>query len=104
MGGIVLSILLGQGEFKYRVVEDWAKLPDQWCFMDVAGVAVNSKDEVYVFNRGEHPMIIFDIHGNFLRSWGENLFLTSQLANHSGNAPPAYIREGRPGAACSVGA
>ena len=42
--------------------------------MDVAGVAVNSKDEVFVFNRGEHPMIIFDIHGNYLRSWGESLF------------------------------
>ena len=74
MGGIVLSVLLGQGEFKYRVIEDWAKLPDEWSFMDVAGVAVNSKDEVFVFNRGEHPMIIFDIKGNYLRSWGENLF------------------------------
>ena len=52
MGGIVLSVLLGQGEFKYRVIEDWAKLPDEWSFMDVAGVAINSKDEVFVFNRG----------------------------------------------------
>ena len=69
-----MSVLLGQGEFKYKVVEDWAKLPENWFFMDVAGVAVNSKDEVYVFNRGEHPMIVFDIDGNYLRSWGENLF------------------------------
>ena len=74
LGGIVLSVLLGQGEFKYKVVEDWAILPENWSFMDVAGVAVNSKDEVYVFNRGKHPMIIFDIDGNFLRSWGEKLF------------------------------
>jgi hypothetical protein len=29
---------------------------------------------VYVFNRGEHPMIVFDRDGNFLRSWGEGLF------------------------------
>ncbi|SVD94344.1 uncharacterized protein METZ01_LOCUS447198, partial [marine metagenome] len=32
-------------------------------------------DNVYVFNRGEHPMMIFDQRGNFLRSWGEGLFV-----------------------------
>ena len=26
------------------------------------------------FNRGEHPMIIFDKDGNFLRSWGEGVY------------------------------
>ena len=50
------------------------KLPDGWEFRDVAAVAVDSKDHVYVFNRGQHPMIVFDRDGNFLRSWGEGLF------------------------------
>jgi hypothetical protein len=27
-----------------------------------------------VFNRGEHPVMVFDRDGNFLRSWGEGLF------------------------------
>jgi hypothetical protein len=27
-----------------------------------------------VFNRGEHPMMVFDRDGNFLRAWGEGLF------------------------------
>jgi DNA-binding beta-propeller fold protein YncE len=36
-------------------------------------VAVDSKDRVYVFNRGEHPMMVFDREGNFLRSWGEGV-------------------------------
>lgn len=40
---------------------------------EAAGVAVDSKDHVYVFNRGEHPVIVFDREGNFLRSWGEGL-------------------------------
>ena len=26
------------------------------------------------FNRGEHPMIVFDRDGNFLRSWGEGVY------------------------------
>ena len=54
-----MSVFLGDGEYKYKVVDNWAKLPENWTFMDVAGVAVNSKDEVFVFNRGLHPMIIF---------------------------------------------
>ena len=69
-----MSVILGSGEYRYRVVEDWAKLPDGWELMDVAAVAVDSNDLVYVFNRGEHPMIVFDRDGNFLRSWGEGLF------------------------------
>ena len=41
---------------------------------DVASVAVDSKDRIYVFNRGDHPMIVFDREGNFIKSWGEGLF------------------------------
>ena len=69
-----MSAILGSGKHRYRVVENWAKLPPGWEFRDVAAVAVDSKDRVYVFNRGQHPMIVFDQDGNFLRSWGEGLF------------------------------
>ena len=65
---------LGETPFKYEVDHDWAQLPDGWEFKDVAGVGVDSKDNVYVFNRGEHPMIVFDRAGNFIRAWGEGLF------------------------------
>ena len=69
-----MTLTLGTGNYQYRVREDWAKRPDGWEFRDVAGVAVDSKDNVYVFNRGEHPMMVFDREGNFLRAWGEGLF------------------------------
>lgn len=69
-----MSVILGSGEHRYRVVENWARLPDGWEFKDVAAVAVDGKDQVYVFNRGEHPMMVFDRDGNFLRSWGEGVF------------------------------
>ena len=59
-----MSVVLGAGEHRYRVLQSWAKLPDKWELMDVAAVAVDSKDQVYVFNRGEHPMIVFDRQGN----------------------------------------
>ena len=70
-----MTLTLGSGEYQYHVNENWAKLPAGWEFRDVAGVAVDSKDNVYVFNRGEHPMMVCDQEGNFLRSWGECLFV-----------------------------
>ena len=57
--------ILGSGEHRYRVVENWAKLPKRWKLSDVASVAVDSKDRIYVFNRGAHPMVVFDRAGNF---------------------------------------
>ena len=64
----------GSGDWMFEPVEDWAKLPPGWSFTEIGGVGVDSKDNVYVFNRGEHPMIVFDRDGNFLRSWGEGVF------------------------------
>jgi DNA-binding beta-propeller fold protein YncE len=60
--------------YTYVMDKDWGKLPDGWVLDDAAAVAVDSQDRVYVFNRGKHPMIVFDREGRFLRSWGEGLF------------------------------
>ncbi len=35
-----MSAIVGSGDFRYRIVDDWAKLPDGWQFGDVAGVGV----------------------------------------------------------------
>src|SRR5271167_228428 len=70
-----MAIIVGTGDFKYRIVEDWAKLPEGWSFKEVGAVGVDNKDNVYVFNRGEHPVIVFDKDGNFLHAWGEGKFV-----------------------------
>jgi DNA-binding beta-propeller fold protein YncE len=57
----------------YRVVEGWGKLPEGWRFVEATSVAVDRKDNVWVFNRGEHPVIQFDRDGAFLRGWGEGI-------------------------------
>ncbi len=49
-------------------------MPAGWEYVDVAGVAVDSRQHVYVFNRGPHPLVVFDQQGRFLRSWGEGMF------------------------------
>jgi outer membrane protein assembly factor BamB len=69
-----MSAIVGSGDFTYRVVENWAKLPDGWKLGDVGGIGIDSRDQVYVFHRGPHPLIVFDRDGNFLRSWGDGLF------------------------------
>ncbi len=69
-----MTVKVGEGDWTYEPVEDWAKLPPGWSFKEIGSVGVDAKDNVYVFNRGEHPMIVFDRDGNFLKSWGEGIF------------------------------
>ena len=69
-----MGTVIGTGKFIYEVAEGWGKLPEGWTYHEVAAVGVDRQDRVYVFTRGEHPVIVFDRAGNFLRSWGEGLF------------------------------
>src|SRR5262245_44259330 len=59
---------------QYRPVVGWGRLPESWSFVEATSVAVDVADNVYVFNRGLHPVIVFDRSGKFLRSWGEGTF------------------------------
>jgi len=52
-----------------QLVKDWAKLPKGWNFGECSGVAVDQQDNVWVFNRGSHPVMQFDRRGNFLQAW-----------------------------------
>jgi len=65
----------GLHRIEYEVLEGWEKLPEGWSLTEVAGVAVDSHDRVYVFCRGEHPVIVFDKEGKFLDAWGEGQFV-----------------------------
>ena len=66
--------ILGEGEYTYEELADWGELPDGWQFKDVVDIAVDADDRVYVFNRGGHPVIIFEPDGSFVGSWGDGLF------------------------------
>ena len=46
---------------KFTPVDRWAKLPMGITFRgDATSVATDSKDNVYVFNRGNEPIAVFD--------------------------------------------
>jgi DNA-binding beta-propeller fold protein YncE len=66
---------MAQGNaLRYDVVEGWEQLPGGYKHRDVAGVAVDSEDRVYLICRGDHPIIVYDSGGRFLRSWGQGEF------------------------------
>src|SRR5439155_21804267 len=67
---VVMGVTVGSGDYRYEVIEGWVKLPDGWTFREVAAVALDKKDQIYAFTRGQHPITVFDRDGNFLRSWG----------------------------------
>ena len=58
----------------YGVVEGWEQLPAGYEHRDVAGVAVDGEDRIFLICRGDHPIIVYDRKGNFIRSWGEGDF------------------------------
>jgi len=68
-------VRLGSGDYVYEELADWTKLPAGWRFQDAPDVVVDTQDRVYVFNRSDHPMVVFEPDGSFVTSWGEGLFV-----------------------------
>lgn len=63
---------LGNNDF--NVNRDWLHLPDGFELGQVSDVAIDSRDRVYLFNRGPHPVTIVDREGNLLDHWGAGIF------------------------------
>jgi DNA-binding beta-propeller fold protein YncE len=69
------------GLLKYRVQIRFGEEPEDtmpagWKFGRVSAVATNRSNEVFVFQRGKKadPIVVFDIKGRYLRSWGKGMF------------------------------
>ena len=79
---LILTFEQAHGEspvpkLNYETVPDFFQLPPGENFVEVAGVAVNSKGHIYVFHRGKHPLMEFDSSGKFIRSIADDLFVTA---------------------------
>jgi DNA-binding beta-propeller fold protein YncE len=70
----LLNVIYGSGKHSYELVDDWAKLPEGGSFRDVCGMSIDHQKRIYVLNRSEHPVMVFDLEGNFIKSWGEGYF------------------------------
>ncbi len=63
---------IGTGDYQYEVVEGWGMIPQLGL---VSGVACDSNDRVYVYNRSPQPaMLVFDADGTLVAEWGKDIF------------------------------
>lgn len=60
---LVDGVEVGSGEFRYRVVERWPRLPPDIDLVEVAAIATDTQGRAYVFNRGPHPLLVFSVDG-----------------------------------------
>ena len=70
---------------RYDVVEGWEQLPKGYEHRDVAGVAVDLEDRVFLICRGDHPIIIYDDKGS---SWARGARATSRYALTASRSVP----------------
>ncbi len=97
---------VGTGKYTYTLVQDWAKLPAGQSFGTVSAVATDSQDRVYVFQRAEPPVVVFDRDGSFLSSWGNGNFVSPHglfiaddiiyLTDREGSVAMKYTLDGKP--------
>lgn len=87
-----MTDILGSGDFTFRALEDWARLPPEIVLGDVAGVAVDARDRVYLFNRGAHPVVVLEQDGRFATSWGHGQFANAHGA-HVGADQCIYLTD-----------
>ena len=61
---------VGTGNYTYELIRDFLKLPNGERFGLVSRVATDSQDRVYVFQRKDPPVVVFDRDGKYLGAWG----------------------------------
>jgi len=57
----------------FKVDPAWPKRPADLAWAEMPGIAVDAKDNVYVFTRAKPPVQVFDASGKFLRAWGDHI-------------------------------
>lgn len=100
-------ITVGTAELTYQPVLNWYHLPSDITQFEAIGVAVDSHDNLFVFNRGAPAVIVFDPDGNFLNCWECQLLVrphgiwiagddTVYLVDDAGHAVRQYTPAGQP--------
>ena len=65
---------VGSNGYAYELVEDFAKLPEGETFGLISRLTTDSQGRLYVFQRKDPAVLVFDPDGKFLRSWGSGQF------------------------------
>lgn len=66
-------MIVGYGDYRYETADGWGKGADGQTLGIASGVAIDSKDRVYVIDREPSPaIVVFDRDGCFLKAWGQD--------------------------------
>ena len=71
------KMILGEGEYQYRIDHDFLKLPSHLSWQTTHIVAVDSENWIYVIHEGrshlkDHPCImVFDEKGKYIHGFGQ---------------------------------
>ena len=97
---------IGAEKLTFELVQDFPKLPDGETFDIVSTVATDSQDRLYVFQRKDPPVVVFDRDGNYLDAWGHGAFNSPHgmsvsddvlyMTDRDDSVAVAYTLEGRP--------
>ena len=97
---------VGAGKYTYRLIQDWAKMPAGESFGTCSAIATDSQDRVYVFQRKDPPVVIFDREGNYVGSWGNGNFVSPHglfiaddivyVTDREGSVAMKYTLDGKP--------
>ena len=68
--------ILGEGDFRYEAIHDWAKLPDRFRWQTTHNIMVDRQGLIYVTHQGSgdepHDTVyVFDADGKYVRSFGK---------------------------------
>ena len=71
------SVVYSSGEFAYRFIHDWAKLPEELTGKAACGITIDDLGFIYTGLKLEDVCVVavLDKEGNFVRSFGEKLGL-----------------------------
>lgn len=61
---------VGAGKHSYELIRDFAKPPAGESFGVISRVATDSEDRLYVLQRKDPPVLVFDSNGTYLGCWG----------------------------------
>jgi DNA-binding beta-propeller fold protein YncE len=69
------KIIVGSGKFKYEVKWPFGKSTEEIRINRVSHVSVDSKNNVYFFQRINPPIVVFNNKGNLIDHWGEKILV-----------------------------
>ncbi len=55
---------------RYEVIQDFFKLPNNERFGLISRVAADANDRIYVFQRRDPPVVVFERDGTYVGAWG----------------------------------